>query len=395
MARQNYMETEMTDSKTPHPAVVTEIPFDCPGCGGWHPGEVLERTGGKCPAPTPHKTRKKSVKQGTTVNTAGVHPVIPDMSSKTNRRTRNIRRAVVSINDSPGVDCWLDPHDRWNGWACPFFTREQLPALFAMIETDGEMKGRLDDDGVVRIVSADYGEDEPEDYEATVVDEVEMWAVGAWAWVWQIDSMGIACPDCGAVPDEPYVGHHSCPSCGRTFTIAVGAEGARGYLTEVECPGCTQRIYRRADGSTECGGEDDGTCAAANYAHDAARGISDPEWLADEHGFANNCEPPTPGECEAILAAHREISDGDALPGPATAEPSEATTQTQRYVNAVKDFSRAGDHLLREWDRLQNVVPGSEEAPAEYPFGEDFTETCLKISAWAEAVEKQYGKVSR
>ena len=82
-----------------------------------------------------------------------------------------------------------------------------------------------------------------------------------------------------------------------------------------------------------------------------------------------------------------------ALPGPVESPrraPSEATAQTRRYVEALKDFSRAGARLLNEWERLQDVVPGSEEAPVEYPFGEDFTETCLKISAWAEAVEKQY-----
>jgi hypothetical protein len=223
-----------------------------------------------------------------------------------------------------------------------------------MITAGGEMKAALDADDVVRVVSPDYGEDEPEEFEPTLVEGVQMWAVGAWCWVWQI---------------------------------------AEGTLTDVTCPGCNQRIYLRDDGSTECGGLDEGTCMAANYAHDKARGISDPEWLADEHGFAHNCEPPTPGECEAILTAHREVSDGDAPPAPLPTPrraPSEATEQTRRYVEALKGFSRAGARLLQEWERLQDVVPGSEEAPAEYPFGEDFTETCLKISAWAEAVEKQY-----
>jgi len=266
---------------------------------------------------------------------------------------RNLRPALVSLVDAPAVECRLDPSDRWNGFACPYFTREQLPALFTMIDEGGDMKARLDADDVVRVVSPDSGEDEPEAFEPAVVDGVQMWAVGAWGWVWQI---------------------------------------VEGTLTSVECPGCEQPIYLRDDGSTECGGRDEGTCAEANYAHDRARGIADPEWLADEHGFAYNCEPPSPDTCEAILTAHREVSDGDAPPAPLPAprRMSEASEQTRCYVEALKGFSRAGARLLREWERLQDVVPGSEEAPAEYPFGEDFTETCLKISAWAEAVEKQY-----
>lgn len=31
-------------------AAVTAIPVGCPDCGSFHPGDVLERTGGACPA---------------------------------------------------------------------------------------------------------------------------------------------------------------------------------------------------------------------------------------------------------------------------------------------------------------------------------------------------------
>lgn len=184
------------------------------------------------------------------------------MISKTNAVThRRLRAARVSLDDSPAVECRLDPADRWNGWACPFFTREQLPALFAMLE-EGDSKGRLDDDDIVRVVSPDYGEDEPEEFESTIVDGVQMWAVGAWCWVWQIEI---------------------------------------GTLTDVRCPGCNQRIFLRDDGGTECGGQDEGTCAEANYAQDKARGIANPEWLSDEH------QPPSPADCEAILTTHRDV----------------------------------------------------------------------------------------
>lgn len=202
------------------------------------------------------------------------------------------------------VACLLDPRERWNGFACPYFTREQIPALLDLINRGGDMQARLDDDDVVRVVSPDYGQDEPEEFPVVEVDGVQMWAVGAWCWTWQIASVGSACPDCGQTPDEPTEGWHSCPTCGRTFEISHALDG---YLTTVECPGCAQRIYLRDDGSTECGGRDEGTCMAANYAHDAARGISDPEWLADE-----NCAPPSPGECDSILMAHRLVSDGEA-----------------------------------------------------------------------------------
>lgn len=40
-------------------AVVEDIPLECPSCGQWHPGEVLERTGGKCPNAAPKPPRYK------------------------------------------------------------------------------------------------------------------------------------------------------------------------------------------------------------------------------------------------------------------------------------------------------------------------------------------------
>lgn len=300
----------MTTPKTPAEAVVEEVPFECAHCGETHSNTLLERTGGKCP----------------------------------NLKKPRKRTAFVSLDDLYAVECRLDPSQRWNGFACPFFTREQLSALFTMINEGGGMKARLDSDDIVRVISPDYGEDEPEEFDATVVDGVQMWAVGAWCWAWDTDPEG---------------------------------------MTSTVCPACEQHIYRNESGTTECGGKDDGTCAAVNYASDVARGISDPEWLADD------CDPPSHDLQVSALAAHLGVSDDRVPEFIGSLRREEVSSRAAHHVDTVKDFSRAAGRLLQEWDRLQNVVPGSEESPG-YPFGEDFEEVCLKISAWSEAVEKQY-----
>lgn len=90
----------------------------------------------------------------------------------------NLRPARVALPDSLSVECQLDPDDRWNGFARPYFRRDQLPALFAMLE--GRMAARLDKDDVVRVTVPD--DDNTEEFAPTVVDGVQMWAFEGWMW---------------------------------------------------------------------------------------------------------------------------------------------------------------------------------------------------------------------
>jgi hypothetical protein len=40
-----------------------------------------------------------------------------------------LRRGRVGLWEGQRVDCWLDPGQRWNGWACPYLTFDQAMAF--------------------------------------------------------------------------------------------------------------------------------------------------------------------------------------------------------------------------------------------------------------------------
>lgn len=64
------------------------------------------------------------------------------------------------------------------------------------------------------------------------------------------------------------------------------------------CPGCGQRIAT-SGGKTECGGEGEGVCPSAAYAHDWAANLEGrPDWDGDADG------PPTGTACTEIVLAH-------------------------------------------------------------------------------------------
>lgn len=80
-----------------------------------------------------------------------------------------------------------DPSVRWNGFACPIFSRD-VAVDVALYTAEGQGKAVFDDDtGEIRI---DYwDEDCSIDDEFVLLDDGR-YAVGGFSWAWQVKSEG-------------------------------------------------------------------------------------------------------------------------------------------------------------------------------------------------------------
>lgn len=90
---------------------------------------------------------------------------------------------------------------RWNGWACPYFTKESAEAIVkAWVREYGTFTGVNDEQtGPEQRPCAWFDEearrfwfyhphsDDLENYDAHAVDGVEVWSIGAWGWTWEIE----------------------------------------------------------------------------------------------------------------------------------------------------------------------------------------------------------------
>lgn len=90
---------------------------------------------------------------------------------------------------------FLSPQ-RWNGWACPYFTREQTDDLIRhshllvypvtdkpVLEWRGENVGDLD-------TERQYPEDGPSEFTPMQIDGATYWTIGSWGWVWHEATTG-------------------------------------------------------------------------------------------------------------------------------------------------------------------------------------------------------------
>jgi hypothetical protein len=98
----------------------------------------------------------------------------------------------VSIDEwLVAIPCLMNPRDRWNGWACPYFTREAVERIIAAIAPDGSDDLVFATDweaGTVTLTTAIGTRDEYTDVvEAVEIDGTPYWPVGAWGWVWSDD----------------------------------------------------------------------------------------------------------------------------------------------------------------------------------------------------------------
>jgi len=98
------------------------------------------------------------------------------------QKNRNLRLSAVSLHDEPSFECYLS-EDKWNGWACPYFTKEQADKLIAGLPEYLRWDG-------LHII-ADLGDDIPEKYSPEMIDGESYWPVGAFGWTWSEDVIGV------------------------------------------------------------------------------------------------------------------------------------------------------------------------------------------------------------
>jgi hypothetical protein len=90
-----------------------------------------------------------------------------------------LRPGTVDFDEGPQYPCLLSPNT-WNGWAMPYFAKEQADAVAAVVggttydpETDTFSTKFEDDD-----------DDEAEPWETVEVDGVMYYGIGAGSWTW-------------------------------------------------------------------------------------------------------------------------------------------------------------------------------------------------------------------
>jgi hypothetical protein len=100
----------------------------------------------------------------------------------------NLQAAKFVIDDVDlGVfEGFHDPGERWNGFACPYFTSEVVDEIAQTLAAGlwGSEAGALTREGSdVVYVDPSY-DDERQAIPMVVIDGRELWAVGSWGWVW-------------------------------------------------------------------------------------------------------------------------------------------------------------------------------------------------------------------
>lgn len=80
--------------------------------------------------------------------------------------------------------CFLDPAVDWNGWACPYFTREVAEqVLNDTITPPGEYAFSETGDFFLIV---DVFDKEDEIYHGVATEHGTLYAIGAWAWCWEL-----------------------------------------------------------------------------------------------------------------------------------------------------------------------------------------------------------------
>lgn len=98
----------------------------------------------------------------------------------------------VSIDGTVSVPAYLDPNDRWNGFARPFFRKEDVLLIQSMLGSIGGNEAvKYDADEDAFVVNSACGEEYDEDYDewfyGTDIDGMHLYPIGAGSWVWLED----------------------------------------------------------------------------------------------------------------------------------------------------------------------------------------------------------------
>ncbi len=94
----------------------------------------------------------------------------------------SLQPARVELESWHVFPCFIDPSVNWNGYACPYFTKEVgLRIVDAMRQHGGEHEYDEAFDTFKFV-----GDFEPEIFDAVEVEGKKLYAIGAFAWCWII-----------------------------------------------------------------------------------------------------------------------------------------------------------------------------------------------------------------
>lgn len=90
--------------------------------------------------------------------------------------------------DGAGIPAYLDPDDRWNGFARPYFRKEDVYLIQNMLDAViGDEVIEYDADEDAFVVHSTYEEGYDERFYGTDIDGMHLYPIGAGSWVWLED----------------------------------------------------------------------------------------------------------------------------------------------------------------------------------------------------------------
>jgi len=101
--------------------------------------------------------------------------------------TRNLIPSRVTMDAmEASYPCFLDRAEKWNGWACPFFTKEQAEKLLAVFAADepGFTWAYYPGREAFGIETADYPGEEDVCHVTKHPTLGDLYPVGSWNWCW-------------------------------------------------------------------------------------------------------------------------------------------------------------------------------------------------------------------
>jgi hypothetical protein len=98
----------------------------------------------------------------------------------------NLSTATFTISENLVVEGYYDPEVRWNGFYCPYFTREAVTAWLAASLLEGSIEGYTVTDDMVFVQQNGVAADEADEYEFEQVDGMELCMLGGYSWIWDI-----------------------------------------------------------------------------------------------------------------------------------------------------------------------------------------------------------------
>lgn len=107
------------------------------------------------------------------------------------------------------------PSERWNGWACPWFTLETCREIAEVINAlpDNEEKIVVTESQVFSVYIGN-GEEEVTEVEPSIIAGAEFFPLGSWGWVWEVAQECYGCIRAPrAISVDEAQGHHFCFGC--------------------------------------------------------------------------------------------------------------------------------------------------------------------------------------